>query len=153
MAEYNHIPSRHGQFRKHNRYSTQWVYLSRRHGVYLVSSNSNLLYALVTVVLYVWSCLVRSWHDDVIKWKHFPRVIKWKHFLRYWPFARGIHRSPVNFPHKGQWCGVNNREAGDLRRHHAHYDVTVMKWRGCILSFKGYDCNDFFSYCMASYEL
>ena len=37
-------------------------------------------------------------HDDVIKWKHFPR---------YWPFVRGIHRSPVNSPHKGQaelWC-------------------------------------------------
>ena len=33
-------------------------------------------------------------HDDVIKWKHFPR---------YWPFVRGIQRSPVNFPHKGQW--------------------------------------------------
>ena len=32
-------------------------------------------------------------HDDVIKWKHFPR---------YWPFVRGIHRSPVNSPHKGQ---------------------------------------------------
>ena len=31
-------------------------------------------------------------HDDVIKWKHFPR---------YWPFERGIHRSPVNSPHKG----------------------------------------------------
>ena len=70
-------------------------------------------------------------HDDVIKWKHFPR---------YWPFVRGIHRSPVNSPHKGQWCGplmftlicvwindwVNNREAGDLRRYRAHYDVTVM---------------------------
>ena len=27
-------------------------------------------------------------HDDVIKWKHFPR---------YWPFVWGIHRSP----HKG----------------------------------------------------
>ena len=26
-------------------------------------------------------------HDDVIKWKHFPRN---------WPFVRGIHRSPVN---------------------------------------------------------
>ena len=26
-------------------------------------------------------------HDDVIKWKHFPR---------YWPFVRGIHWSPVN---------------------------------------------------------
>ena len=25
----------------------------------------------------------RSIHDDVIKWKHFPR---------YWPFVRGIHR-------------------------------------------------------------
>ena len=33
-------------------------------------------------------------HDDVIKWKHFPR---------YWPFVRGIHRSPANSPHKGQW--------------------------------------------------
>ena len=29
-------------------------------------------------------------HDDVIEWKH---------FLRYWPFVRGIHRSPVNSPH------------------------------------------------------
>ena len=38
-----------------------------------------------------------AWHDDVIKWKHFPR---------YWPFARGIHRSPVNSPHKGQWRGA-----------------------------------------------
>ena len=32
-------------------------------------------------------------HDDVIKWKHFPR---------YWPFVQGIHRPPVNSPHKGQ---------------------------------------------------
>ena len=74
-------------------------------------------------------------HDDVIKWKHFPR---------YWPFVRGIHRSPVNSPHKGLWRGalmfilicarikgwVNNREAGDLRRFRAHYDVIVMiGWR------------------------
>ena len=36
-------------------------------------------------------------HDDVIKWKHFPRC---------WPFVRGIPRSPVNFVHKGQWCGA-----------------------------------------------
>ena len=48
--------------------------------------------------------------------------------------------SPANSPHKGQWRGalmflwsaswingwVNNREAGDLRRHRAHYDATVM---------------------------
>ena len=70
-------------------------------------------------------------HDDVIKWKHFPRN---------WPFVRGNHRSPVNSPHKGQWrralmfsliyvCindWVNNREAGDLRRYLAHCDVIVM---------------------------
>ena len=36
-------------------------------------------------------------HDDVIKWKHFPR---------HWPFVRGIHRPPVNSPHKGQWRGA-----------------------------------------------
>ena len=33
-------------------------------------------------------------------------VIKWKHFLHYWPFLRGINRSPVNYPHKGQWRGA-----------------------------------------------
>ena len=72
-------------------------------------------------------------HNDVIKWKHFPR---------YWPFMRGIHRSTVNFPHKGQWRGallfslicaringwVSNREAVDLRRHRTHNDVIVMYW-------------------------
>ena len=72
-----------------------------------------------------------SCHDDVIKRKHFSR---------YWLFVRGIHRSPVNSPYKGQWRGalifsmicawingwVNNREAGDLRRHRAHYDDIVM---------------------------
>ena len=73
----------------------------------------------------------RPLHDDVIKWRHFPC---------YWPFVQGIHRSPLNFPHEGQWRGalklslicawingwINNREAGDLRRHRAHYDVTVV---------------------------
>ena len=79
-------------------------------------------------------------HDDVIKWKHFPR---------HWPFVRGIQRSPVNSPHKGEWPGpllfslicvwingwVNNREAGDLRRYRIHYDVIVMNYLDNI-SFK-----------------
>ena len=70
-------------------------------------------------------------HDGVIKRKHFPL---------YWPFVQGIHRSPVNSPHKGQRRGalmlslicawingcVNNHEAGDLGCHRAHYDVIVM---------------------------
>ena len=56
------------------------------------------------------------------------------------PFVRGTHRWPVDSPHKGQWHGVlifslicawingcaNNRDAGDLRRHRAHCNVTVM---------------------------
>ena len=80
---------------------------------------------------YGWPDVISWCHDDVIKWKHFPRN---------WPFVRGIHRSPVNSPHKGQWGGalmfslicvwindwVNNREAGDLRRYCAQYDVSVM---------------------------
>ena len=41
--------------------------------------------------------LLPPFHDDVIKWKHFPR---------YWPFVRGIHRAPVNSPHKGQLRGA-----------------------------------------------
>ena len=75
------------------------------------------------------------------KWEHHDDVMKWKHFPRYWPFVRGIHRSPVNFPHKDQWRGalmfplicvwisgwINNGEAGDLRRHRAHYDVIIMR--------------------------
>ena len=74
-------------------------------------------------------------HDDVIKWKYFPRC---------WPFVRGIHRSPVNSPHKGQWRGtlmfslncvwinswINDGEAGDLRR---------SLWRHCNVGlYTGY---------------
>ena len=69
-------------------------------------------------------------HDDRIKWKHFPL---------YWSFVQAIHLSPVNSPHKGQWCRalmfslicawingwVNIREVGDLRHHRTHYDVTL----------------------------
>ena len=90
-----------------------------------------------------WSCRnFFSVHDNVIKWKHFPR---------YWPFVRRIHRSSLNPPppppppppphthtHKGQWRGalifslisawingwVNNCEAGDLRLHRP-------LWRHC----------------------
>ena len=39
-----------------------------------------------------WSKLIL--HDDVIKWKH---------FRLNWPFVRGIHRSPVDSHHQGQW--------------------------------------------------
>ena len=102
-------------------------------------------------------------HDDVIKWKHFPRD---------WPFVRGIHRSPVNSPHKGQWRGalmcslicvwingwINNREAGDFRRHPAHYDVTVMVYfpfrfqRLLITKWRQYSLVVVMTYCRQRYK-
>ena len=56
--------------------------------------------------------------------------------------CEGNHRSPVDSPHNGKWRGAlmsfligawkygwaNNRHAGDLRRHHAHYNIIVICW-------------------------
>ena len=96
-----------------------------------VTTNNICSFQGIICVLFVATAFV---HDDVIKWKHFPR---------YWPLVRGIHRSPVNSPHKGQWrgtvmfsliyarinCWINNREASDLRHHRANYDVIIMlRW-------------------------
>ena len=36
-------------------------------------------------------------HDDIMKWKHFPRN---------WLFVWWFYGSPVTSPHKGQWRGV-----------------------------------------------
>ena len=95
---------------------------------------SQCVYTASAILYWLQACMFTesTIHDDVIKWKHFPR---------YWPFVRGIHRSPVNSPHKSQWRGalvfslicawingcVNNRETGDLRCHRALYNVTVMQ--------------------------
>ena len=81
-------------------------------------------YPLKYVEVYILCC-----HDDVIK-----------HFPRYWHFVRGIHRSPVNSPHKCQWRGAlmfsliwastngwaNNGDVGNFGRHRTHYGVTVI---------------------------
>ena len=89
------------------------------------------IFLFLVMVSIIWSIYILDQYD----------VIKWQDFPRYWPFVRGIHRSPVNSPHKGQWRGalmfslicvwikgwVNNSEAGDLRRYRAHYDVTAMR--------------------------
>ena len=69
--------------------------------------------------------IIHTAHDDVIKWK---------------PFSASL----VNSPQKDQWRGalifslicdwinswVNNSEAGDFRRHRAHYDAIVMRLFG-----------------------
>ena len=69
----------------------------------------------------------------------------WRHqmeiFSALLAICAGNSPVPVNSPHKSHWRGalmfslicawingwVNNREAGNLRRYRAHYDVTVMR--------------------------
>ena len=93
-------------------------------------------------------------HETCVSWR-------WRHqretFSHYWPFVWGIPRSPVNSSHKGQWRRalmfsltwawtngwVNNRDAGDLRRHSAHFDVSVMLLSdGCWSLWYIYICID-----------
>ena len=98
-----------------------------------------------------WQAL--TWiNGDPVHWcKHAASIMKHSHMMTssngnifcVTAICAGIHQSPVNSPHKGQWrealmvsliCAwinswVNNGEAGDLRRHHGHYDVTVMKYQ------------------------
>ena len=86
--------------------------------------------------LHIWPiyhfCSIPYCHEDVMKWKHFPR---------YWPYVKGIQQWPMNSPHRGQWRGAlmfslichwtndwtSHRDAGDLRHHPAHYDVIVIE--------------------------
>ena len=82
---------------------------------------------LVVYFLYIY-------HDDVIRWKHSPR---------YWPFGRELTGDtghlwiPLTKASDAElWCflwsareqtdWVNNPDAGDLRRHRAHYDFTLI---------------------------
>ena len=89
-------------------------------------------------------------HDDFFKSKPFPC---------YLPFVRIIHRLSMNSPHKGQWRGsfmfsficawisgwVNNRDAGDLKRHRAHYYVIVK----CVV-YHGISHNKYLCACYLS---
>ena len=100
--------------------------------------------------------------DDDVSWDIVERPViawwrhKWEHFPGYWPFVRGIHRSLVNPPHKGQWRGaltfslicawingwVNNRVACGLGRNRAHYDITVMHWNPITWNSQDDDFDD-----------
>ena len=85
---------------------------------------------------------------SLLKFPRFPFSVDpwWRHqmetFSALLAICVGIHRWPVNSPQKGKWrgafmfsliCGrinrwVNNREADDLRRYRAHYDIIVMHY-------------------------
>ena len=67
------------------------------------------IYSLEVIVCgYELLAIFLVYHDDVIKWEHFPR------YGPLWGEFTG-HRCP--------W--TNNQDAGDLIRHRAHYDITT----------------------------
>ena len=91
-----------------------------------------LFYSPFLVSIYQGQCVVDSFHDDVIKLKHFPR---------HWTLC-GELTGPGEFPSQrpvrrsfdvffdlclNKQLSKLNREVGDLRGHRDHYDVMV-KW-------------------------
>ena len=104
----------------------------------LVSKNSK----DVIIPSHLWFTKYRKeWAVGIAWWRH-----QMETFSALLAFMRGIHRSPVNSPHKDQWHGAlmfslvcvwtngwtNPRDAGDLWRHLTHYGDNVME-RKCSL--------------------
>ena len=52
---------------------------------------------LINSLVLPWLKVIKGSSDYVAAEQHFPR---------YWPFVQGIHWSPVNSLHKGQWRGA-----------------------------------------------
>ena len=112
------------------------------HGINLFHTEYSIFITQLVVYYIVCNIIFHNITASINRSLSLPmNVIKWKHFLHYWPFVWGIHRSPVNSLHKGQWCRafflliyawingwVNNHEAGDLRCYCAHYNVTIIPW-------------------------
>ena len=127
-----------------NNHQCNWCSIVRTFKIYGCNSACLMRAATTTMVMR----LNTLTHDDVIRWKHFPR---------YWHFTRGIHRSPkllkltrigiqkcISLPASSvnqrpvtrsfdvsltcAWTNgsANNWGASDLRRHCAHCDVSVM---------------------------
>ena len=106
----------------------------------------------INTVQNIWSVILRWYESTTEKRSWASRSVHnegqtsartwWRHPVKTFSALLAIcaGNSPVNSPHKGQWRGalmffficawvngwVNNRMAGDLRRHRAHFDVIVM---------------------------
>ena len=91
-------------------------------------------------------------HDDVIKWKYFPC---------YWPFVRGIPRSPVNSPHKGQWRGALmffgdlslNKQLSKQSRRRSFKTPSCSLWRHCNASLGSFSCSNKYLYPWGNIEV
>ena len=92
--------------------------------------------------------LPENFVSNVLPWCCYCIDTSWRHQMETFSAQLAIYAGnspvPVNSPHKRQWRGalmfylicvwihgwVNNREAGDLRRHRGHYDSDLYKPRG-----------------------
>ena len=103
-----------------------------------VGINAAILLTISPWIFHKCTCNINSvCHDNVIKWTHLPR---------YWPFVRGIHRSPVDSTHRGQWRGAlmfslicartrcflwfapEQKVEETIETAVIYYDVTVVVW-------------------------
>ena len=110
----------------------------------IISSKSDLwsTFILMDAVLYSGT----SCDDKVYYENSMMTSSNGKHVPCYWPFVQGNHQSRWIPRTKASdvklWCfiliwawiysWVNNCEAGDLRCHHAHYDIIVMLVFWCV---------------------
>ena len=136
------VPNQSCENRNHP--TSKWPY--KGHQIpFIVPGSTDCLASTSLLWMIPQACVIEVLREASLFHPHYD-VIKWKHCSRYCPFMRGIQRRPVNSPHKGQWSGalvfslicacildyVNNREAGNLRRHRAHYCVIVIDMNGPI---------------------
>ena len=82
-----------------------------------------------------WSCDIPKWLGNLLPRWHYQM----EPFAALLAICEGNPPVTGGFPHQGMWSGTlmfslisactngwaNNRDAGDWRRHRAHYDVTV----------------------------
>ena len=121
-------------------------YLLRNAGVIVINRRNKLYDTGINSYFIMIKFENETKHEFMLQCIHLDDVKRtltwWRHFPRCWPFLRGINRSLVDSPHKGQWRGAlmfylicawtnawtNNLDAGYLRRHRAHYDVTIINY-------------------------
>ena len=118
--------------------------------IFALYNTSNISYCFVCTIRVI-NWRMPLWHiwqpsqPEMQPVDHNYPLTWWRHqmeiFSAFLTLCAGESPVPVNFPHNGQWRGalmfsltcalingwVNNGEAGDLRRHRAHYGVTVME--------------------------
>ena len=101
-------------------------------GVKATSGNGEITLLMIRSLIIDW---VAIWKRDTHCEFYISRddVIIWKHFPRYWPSV-GEFTGFWWIPHTKAnelWCFLSSASelsvgAGDLRRHRAYYDVTIM---------------------------